>query len=68
MNQNWLLISVLYSSLGLGMFIYGKKEGRLVPLVVGIVFMGITYFIYDMTRLLIIGAALIVLTWLMREK
>jgi hypothetical protein len=68
MDQNWLLMSVFYSALGLGFFIYGKKQGRLVPLVVGILFMGITLVVYNMTSLLVIGAALVVLSWVLREK
>jgi hypothetical protein len=67
-NQTWLLLSVFYSALGLGFFIYGKKQGRLVPLLVGIALMVVTFFIYNTLHLLIIGAALVVLTWVLREK
>jgi hypothetical protein len=68
MNQNWLLLSVFYSALGLGFFIYGKKQGRIVPLLVGIALMAVTFFVYNTTRLLIIGAALVALTWVLRDK
>ncbi|HWB54171.1 MAG TPA: hypothetical protein VG722_08260 [Tepidisphaeraceae bacterium] len=68
MNQNWLLLSVLYGALGMGFFIYGKKQQRPVPLIVGIVLMLVTFFVYNTTRLVVIGAALVALTWVLRDK
>lgn len=68
MNQNWLLISVFYSALGMGFFIYGKKQSRPVPLVVGIIFLAITFFVYDVRALLVIGLGLVVLAWILRDK
>ena len=31
MDTGWLLLSMFYSTVGLGMFIYGKKAVRFVP-------------------------------------
>ena len=45
MNVNWLLLSMVYSTVGLGMFMYGKKAVRFVPLIAGIALMVIPYFV-----------------------
>lgn len=38
MNTTQLLLGVLFSSIGLGYFIYGKKQKVIVPLVCGLWF------------------------------
>ncbi|MDB5325406.1 MAG: hypothetical protein JWM57_975 [Phycisphaerales bacterium] len=45
MDMNWLLLSMVYSTVGLGMFMYGKKAVRFVPLMAGIALMVVPYFI-----------------------
>lgn len=45
MNVNWLLLSMVYSTVGLGMFMYGKNAVRFVPLVAGLLLMVVPYFL-----------------------
>lgn len=45
MDVNWLLLSMVYSTVGLGMFMYGKKAVRFVPLIAGIGLMIVPYLI-----------------------
>ena len=45
MNTTQLLLGVLFSSIGLGYFIYGKKQKVTVPFIVGLVLMVFPYFI-----------------------
>jgi hypothetical protein len=59
-----LLLSVLISAVGVGFFLYGKKQQRWPHLVVGIVLMGYTYFVSSVAVMLAIAAALIVALWL----
>jgi hypothetical protein len=59
-----LLLSVLISAVGVGFFLYGKKQRRWPHLVVGIVLMGYTYFVSSVAVMLGIAAALIVALWL----
>jgi hypothetical protein len=49
---------------GVGFFLYGKKQQRWPHLVVGIVLMGYTYFVSSVAVMLGIAAALIVALWL----
>jgi len=61
-----LLWGMLFGSIGLGFFIYGKKQKVIVPLMVGIALMIFPYFIADLTLLVIIGAILTVLPYFVR--
>ncbi len=50
-----LLWGVLFSSIGLGFFIYGRKQRAVVPLVCGIVLMIYPYFVPNVIVLVVIG-------------
>jgi hypothetical protein len=50
---------VLFSAIGLGFFIYGKKQKVLVPLICGLALMIVPYFITNTFILVAVGAALI---------
>jgi hypothetical protein len=58
MNVNWLLLSMIYSTVGLGMFMYGKKAVRFVPLIAGIALMILPYFITSLLWMTISSVAL----------
>lgn len=45
MNTVPLLLGVVFSSIGLGYFIYGKKQQQTMPLICGIALMIYPYFI-----------------------
>ena len=58
MTANWLLLSMVYSTIGLGMFIYGTKAVRFVPLLAGIALMILPYFIASLLWMTIASVAL----------
>lgn len=58
MAINWLLLSMVYSTIGLGMFMYGKKAVRFVPLIAGILLMILPYFIASLLWMTIASIAL----------
>ena len=43
-NPNMLFASLIWGSVGVAYFIYGKKQGSLVPMVGGVVIVGVSYF------------------------
>ncbi|MDH2171397.1 amino acid transport protein [Acinetobacter johnsonii] len=45
MNATQLFLGVIFSSIGLGYFLYGKKQKMTVPFVVGLFLMVFPYFI-----------------------
>jgi hypothetical protein len=56
MTETGLLCGVLFSSIGLGYFIYGRRQGKNIPLLCGVALMIGPYFMPNTAVLLIIGA------------
>ena len=54
-----IMWAMFFGSVGLGVFVYGKKQQRLVPLIVGIILMAFPYFISNTYLLIAIGIGLI---------
>jgi hypothetical protein len=67
MDGSLLMVSMLFGAIGLGMLMYGKKAGRLVPLIAGLGLMTIPYFISNLLILSIVCAALTALPWALRH-
>jgi len=61
-----LLWGLLFSSIGLGFFIYGKKQSAAVPLLTGVALMVFPYFVANVYLLVAIGVALIALPYFVR--
>jgi hypothetical protein len=61
-----LFISLMLGSCGVGFFIYGKKQGKPVPLLVGIALTIFPYFVSSPWLMLGIGLVLIVLPALIK--
>ena len=59
MDVGVLLWGLLFSSIGLGFFLYGKKQRAVVPLVCGLVLMIYPYFVPNVIALVAIGVVLI---------
>lgn len=66
MNMWTLLWGVLFSSLGLGFFIYGKKQQAPVPLVCGVMLMAYPYFVANTFLLVAIGVVLTAVPYFIR--
>jgi hypothetical protein len=57
-SEAWLLWGVVFGSVGLAYFVYGKKQQRFVPLLCGIALMAFPYFISNTVLLVIVGLLL----------
>jgi hypothetical protein len=57
-NNAALLWGLLFGSIGLGYFLYGKRQHRALPFGCGILLMASPYFIANTTALVALGAAL----------
>lgn len=66
MNESLLLWGLLFSSIGMGFFIYGRKQQRPVPLACGVVLMIYPYFVPSTTWLVAIGVALCAVPYFVR--
>ena len=61
-----LLWGLLFGSIGLGFFIYGKKQRAPVPLVCGLALMGFPYFVSNVALLVIVGLVLIAIAYFLK--
>lgn len=60
-DANYLLASLLVSSIGFVLLVYGKRMARLPQLAVGLVLLVYPYFLTSVSVLLAIAAVLLVL-------
>ena len=66
MNSTQLLLGVIFSSIGLGHFLYGKKQKMTVPFIAGLVLMVFPYFIESNALLGGIGLLLSTVPYFLR--
>jgi hypothetical protein len=64
--QAQLLWGLLFGSIGLGYFIYGKKQKAVVPLVCGLALMLFPYFVSKVLLLVGIGVLLTAIPYFFR--
>jgi hypothetical protein len=64
--QAQLLWGLLFGSIGLGYFIYGKKQRAVVPLVCGLALMVFPYFVSNAILLVCIGTVLAAIPYFLR--
>lgn len=55
MNTSTLMWGVIFGSMGLGFFVYGKKQKAIIPFISGIGLMVIPYFISNVFILVTTG-------------
>lgn len=56
-----LTLNLLLGAFGLAYFVYGKKNGAIVPLICGVCLMIFPYFISGLVPLILVGLILILL-------
>ena len=66
MDTSSLLLGLMFSSIGLGFFVYGRKQRVAMPLICGIALMVYPYFVSNNALLVAIGVALIAIPYFWR--
>lgn len=61
-----LIWNVIFGSIGLGFFVYGKRQKSAVPLLCGVGLMAFTYFISNSYLLVATGVVLAALPFIFR--
>jgi hypothetical protein len=61
LDPNALLVALAAGSLGLGIFVYGKRQGRLAHMLAGVALMVYPYFVTGWALSAGIGAGLVAL-------
>ncbi len=65
-NSASLLWGVLFGSIGLGYFVYGKKQRRGIPLLSGVALMAFPYFVSNSFLIVLIGVVLMALPYFIK--
>jgi len=65
-DSTLLIWGFLFSTIGLGFFMYGKKQKALVPLACGLVLMIYPYFMPNAIVLVIVGLVLVAIPYFVR--
>ena len=63
LDGNALLLSFAISSVGLGVFVYGKRQSRFPHLLAGATMMAYSYFVSNLLAMAAIGAAILAILW-----
>lgn len=61
-----LLWGMLFGAIGVGFFIYGKRQARIMPLVCGIALMVFPWFVSGALPTVVIGLALVAIPFVLR--
>lgn len=67
MSEATLLWGLLFSSIGVGFFIYGKRQRAPAPLICGIVLAVYPYFVPNVVALVAIGITLCAIPYFFRD-
>jgi hypothetical protein len=67
MSEASLLWGVLFSAIGVGYFIYGRRQGKTIPLLCGVVLLVYPYFMPNTAVLLVIGAIFVAVPYFIRR-
>lgn len=65
-DTSQLVWGMIFGSIGLGFFVYGRKQKAVVPLFTGIALFVFPYFVPNITVLLLVGATLVALPYFVR--
>lgn len=66
MSTSTLLFGLLFSSIGLGFFLYGRKQRAIVPLFCGLTLVIYPYFVSSNALLVAIGVVLVAIPYFVR--
>ncbi len=61
-----LIWGTLFGAVGLGFFIYGKRQRSIIPLLTGIALFLFPYFIQNVYILVIVGVILVAIPYIVR--
>ena len=67
MNQASLWWGMLFGAIGLGYLAYARRQRAPVPLLCGIALVAFPYFVSNAWALVLVGAALVALPWVVRS-
>jgi hypothetical protein len=67
LSSSSLLWSLVFGSIGMGFFVYGKKQGSPAPLICGLLLMVFPYFVSNDVVMVLMGLGLIAAPYFFRN-
>ena len=67
-SAHFLVASLIWGSVGVGFFIYGKKQQSLVPLFGGLLLIGVSYFIESALYMSLAAIAILAGIWWLKKR
>lgn len=65
-SSSIMIWSVLFGGIGIGFFLYGKKQGAIVPLCTGLALFVFPYFMTSVAMLLVVGIILVAIPYFIK--
>lgn len=65
-NASTIMWGLIFGSIGLGFFVYGKKQKVITPLLCGMGLMVFPYFVSNLTIMMLFGLVLIALPYFIK--
>ena len=65
-DTSQLMLGLLFGGIGIGFFLYGKKQKAIMPLITGIGLTVFPYFVANVYALIAVGMAFIALPYFVR--
>jgi hypothetical protein len=67
-DTNFLFASLLWGSIGVGYFIYGKRQQEMAPLAGGLAMIAVSYFVSSALLMSLISITLMVAVYLLLKR
>ena len=67
-DASFLFASLLWGSIGVGYWIYGKKQREMMPMIGGAAVIGISYLVSSWLLMSLLGLALVVAVYLLVKR
>ena len=65
-NSSIMIWSVLFGGIGIGYFMYGRKQKAIVPFCTGLALFVFPYFMPSVTMLLVVGIVLVAIPYFIK--
>ncbi|MDB6162784.1 MAG: hypothetical protein JWL98_216 [Xanthomonadaceae bacterium] len=66
MSTATLMWGVIFGAIGMGFFVYGKRQGAMIPLLCGIALMVFPYFVSNAWATVVVGGLLMAIPYFVR--
>jgi len=67
-DTKFLFASLFWGSVGVGYFVYGKKQQEMSPMVGGLAMIAVSYFVSSALLMSLIGVAIVVVVYLLVKQ